>query len=307
MLCDSYKPKTASSEVFNRTCLHRVLYEEALKVCFIYDPWDNEKTLNLYKKMTPKRSGCWKDLESVTNQDEADWCVVVDDTSRPMNPDRTLYIGAHPQMSGYEGYRDLSRHLHKLDLAETMGFGEWWLDHDYDYLSSLEPMEKTKDCCFIVSNSVGGYGRERRKELAKELNGRIDVYGRISGVGAGTLGSTENDGGNHTWGKEDVLSKYRYSVEVDVGPTQNYFSERVFDSLLMWCMPLIWGSTNVEQYLPKDSFQYIDIYGSGKDILEISKSDIRERNLGAIAEARQLLLNKYQIFARSYEYIKAHS
>jgi hypothetical protein len=274
-----------------------------VKVCFIYDPWDNEKTLRLYKKMTPQSSGCWKDLVAVTDQNDADWCVVVDDTSRPMNPERTLYIGAHPYMAGYEGYRDLSRHKHKLDLKDTFGFGEWWLNYDWDYLTALEPPQKDKDCCFIISDSVGGYGRERRKQLAIELNGRIDIYGRISGVGAGCLGDISQDGGNHMWGKEDVLRRYRYSVEVDVGPTRNYFSERIFDSLLMWCMPLVWGGTNVEEYLPKDSFRYIDIYGDGSDILEICKSDAREKNIEAIREARNLLLNKYNIFARAWEYI----
>lgn len=277
-----------------------------MKVCFIYDPWENEKTLSLYKKMTPKSSGIWKDLVAVTNQDEADWCVVVDDTTRPMNPERTLYMSAHPYMAGYEGYRDLSKKKHKLDNKETFGFGEWWLKYDYDYLSALQPMEKSKDCCWIISNSVGGYGRERRKELARQLNGQIDVYGRIKGIGAGKLGVEDNDGGNHTWGKEDVLAKYRYSVEVDVGPCRNYFSERIFDSLLMWCMPLVWGATNLEEYLPRDSFRYIDIYGSGRDILEISKTDAREQSLEAIREARNLLLNKYNIFARAHDYISHH-
>jgi hypothetical protein len=278
-----------------------------VKVAFIYDPWDNKKTLDVYRKMTPNCSGEWKDLVAVTEERDADWCVVVDDTQRCMNPDRTLYVSAHPFMEGYEGYRDLSNKKHKLDNKSTFGFGEWWLRHDYDYLSALQPMEKSKDCCWIISNSVGGYGRERRKELAKELNGLVNVYGRINGVGAGHLGVTDNDGGDHGWGKEDVLAAHRYSVEVDVGHCKNYFSERVFDSLLLWCMPLYWGSTNLQEYLPENSFKYIDIYGTGKDILEISKSNAREENLGAIAEARDLLLNKYHIFARAEEYIKAHS
>ena len=278
-----------------------------VKVCFIYEAWDNQKTLDIYQKMTPNRSGVWKNLVAVTEERDADWCVVVDDTTRPMNPEKTLYVSAHPYMAGYEGYRDLSQKIHKLDNKETFGFGEWWLKYDYDYLSALEPMEKSKDCCWIVSNSVGGYGRERRKSLATQLNGQIDIFGRIQGCGAGVLGSSENDGGNHTCGKEDVLEKYRYSVEVDVGLCKNYFSERVFDSLLLWCTPLYWGSTNLEEYLPKNSFKYVDIYGSGKDILEISKSSFREDNIEAIREARQLLLNKYQLFARVHDYLSNHT
>lgn len=278
-----------------------------MKVCFIYDPWPNEKTLGVYKKMTPQSSGIWKDMVAVTDQNEADWCVVVDDTTRQMNPDRTLYVSAHPYMDGYEGYRDLSKKKHKLDNKETFGFGEWWLDYSYDELIAMEPPTKDKKCCWIISDSVGGYGRERRKELAKQLNGQVDIYGRIKGVGAGPLGSHEHDGGNHCWGKEDVLQRYKYSVEVDVGPCRNYFSERVFDSLLMWCLPLCWGCTNLDRFLPRDSFRLIDIYGSGKDILEISKTDAWEKSLPAIREARSLLLNKYQLFARVHEYLSNHS
>jgi hypothetical protein len=72
-------------------------------------------------------------------------------------------------------------------------------------------------------------------------------------------------------------------------------------------MPLYWGSTNLQEYLPENSFRYVDINGPGKDILEISKSSFREDNIEAIGEARQLLLNKYQIFARAHEYISNHN
>lgn len=265
-----------------------------MKVCFIYSPETNEQFLEIIKKMTPGSSGKWKDMEAVTDITKADWYVVIDDTPLSLPEERTLYMSAHPYIEGYSGYRDQSSHKHKLDLKDTFGFGEWWLKYDYDYLSSFKKPDKQKDICFIVSNAEGDYGRTRRKCFASLLSTQgVNVYGRIKGVGNGELKSGEG----YWFGKEDVLSEHAYSVEVDVGITSNYFSERVFDSILMWCKPLYWGGDNLQKYLPNGSFQYIDIY---KDKLPV----VEPIDYSAIEEARDLLLNKYQLWARAYEYIK---
>jgi len=271
------------------------------KVCFIYDEETNEQYLKILSKMTPKRSGIWKDMVGVPDIKDADWIVVIDKTSKDVPEDRTLYVSAHPYLPEYRGYVDLSEKKYKLDLKNTFGFGEWWLEYDYDYLSQLEPMEKIKDVCCIISDTGGNWGKDRRKEFAKTISSFVNVYGRIKDVGNGELG--ENTPEKYWFGKEKVLADHKYSVEIDVGLTKNYFSERVFDSLLMWCMPLYWGSTNVEEYLPKDCFRYIDIYGDGKDIQQIVEQGARYQSIESIAEARDLLLNKYQLWARVYDYI----
>lgn len=274
-----------------------------MKVCFIYDPEPNQKFIDIMSKMTPGRSGQWKDMIATPNEDEADFFVVIDTTSRKLDPKRTIYVSAHPYMEGYSGYSpiDETKCIAKLDLKETFGFGEWWLKYDYDYLSALNPPTKTKHMCCIMTNASGGFGRDDRKRyIAKieKLYPSVNIYGRIikDGIGKGELGQNTPDA--YWFGKEDVLAAHRYSIEIDVGATKHYFSERVFDSLLMWCMPLYWGGTNVEEYLPKECFSYIDIYGNGDDLFG-NKYDVK-----AIAEARQLILNKYQLWARVYETIK---
>lgn len=276
-----------------------------IKVCFMYPSWSPEKTLEMYRKMTPNRSGVWKNMVGVTNKHDADYCVIIDYTHERIPDGKAIYVSAHPKMDGFTGYYDLSRYPLKLDAADTFGFGEWWLDYDYDYLMALEPPEKTKDLCCIMSNSEGDFGRTKRKEFIKEFCSKYhcNVYGRIEGIGNGRLGNKDHFGGNHTQGKEQVLRDHRYSIEVDVGTTKNYFSERVFDSLLMWCMPIYWGSTNLEEYLPAKSFKYFDLDGDGSDIMACVLRDTRENNLDAIAQARQLLLNKYHIWARIEEFI----
>ena len=273
-----------------------------MTVCFMYPSWTEEETLEMYRKMTPGCSGVWEDMVAITNRHEADYCVVIDYTHERVDDSKTIYVSAHPMMAGYTGYKDQSNKPLKLDAKDTFGFGEWWLKYDYDYLSALEPPEKTKDLCCIMSDTDGDFGRTRRKQFIKEYKYPLNLYGRIKGS-KGILGSREPYGGNHTHGKEDVLREHKYSVEIDVGITRNYFSERVFDSLLMWCLPFYWGSDNLGDYLPDNSFRYCDIYGDGKEIEDMVNRDIRKDCLEDIAVARQLLLNKYQIFPRIYEFI----
>jgi len=269
-----------------------------IKVCFIYDGETNEKFLEILSKMTPNRSGKWKDMVGVTKIEEADWCVVIDSTTQSVPLDRTIFVSAHPKMSDdYPSYVDNTDKPYRLDNAETFGFGEWWVNFSYDALSAMKRPNKSNKTCYIVSNTSGKWGRSDRKEFAKMLSNDIGIYGRIQDVGRGELGINTPDA--YWFGKEDVLRDHKYSVEVDHGFCKHYFSERVFDSLLMWCMPLYWGCTNIEDYLPKECFKYIDIYGDGQDVINPP-----EPNYKAIAEARDMLLNKYQIWAWTHAYIK---
>ncbi len=276
-----------------------------IKVCFMYPSWDNRQTLEMYRKMTPNCSGVWDNIVGVTSKQDADYCVIIDYTHERIPEGKAIYVSAHPKMIGFNGYYDLSKYPLKLDAKDTFGFGEWWLKYDYDYLMDLTPPKKTKDLCCIMSDTDGAHGRTQRKKWLKEyaINNPVNIYGRIEGIGMGKLGSGEHYGGNHCHGKEEVLEEHKYSIEVDVGLTRNYFSERLFDSLLMWCFPFYYGSTNLEDFLPANCFRYIDIYSDVSQINEWIESDIREFYMDDIAEARDLLLNKYQIWARIHEFI----
>jgi len=82
---------------------------------------------------------------------------------------------------------------------------------------------------------------------------------------------------------------------------ENYWSERFFDAMLLWTMPIYYGGTNIHEYLPENSFRYIDLFDSNHTpeyIIDIIDSDFREKHIEDMKEARYLLLNKYQIWPR---------
>jgi hypothetical protein len=283
------------------------------KLAFVGNNEPPDKLLELFKKMTPGRSGIWKNLLGVDNYKDADYFAVIDWLPSNLGIDETkcVFLGAHPETMHV--YRNMNsyRGIRMYDCAKEFGFGEWWLRYSYDYLSQLKPIKKTKQLGAIMSNASNQfYHKMRLAWLGKftELDPKdFELYGRIipytdsmkkyyKGICGSSNSRAENN--NHMIGKEQVYEEHKYMIEFDA-PGSNYFSERVFDCLLLWGCPIYWGGQNVHNYLPKDSFKYLDIDMQGKDLFPLI--DDYEQRLPAIAKARELLLNKYQIWPRCWD------
>jgi hypothetical protein len=280
------------------------------KIAFLGNGETPARLLQLFSRMTPGCHGIWQDLQGVEDVSEADYVVAID--RFPARPDvpvsKRILLGAHPEgvinhnaMHGEEAFKIVS-------MANTFGFGEWWIKHDYDYLSRLEPPFKTAQLGAIVSdsNTVSAH-RLRRAFLERFCRyhpGVLDLYGRIKPWGAltsyycGPLGQASSSGGQYWFGKEPVYKRYRYMLEFDV-VGEHYFSERVFDCLLLWALPIYSGGAGISRYLPEESFRRLVLTGNGDEVAEWAKDDTcYVSSLPAIAEARDILLNKLQLWPR---------
>jgi len=299
-----------------------------IKVFFTQTEHSSEYTLKMLSKMTPNRSGKWKNLIGTTNIDEADFIVVIDYTVQKIPKNKpVIYLGAHPTVcKGYQNY-DNKEAFAKFDCRNTVGFIEWWLKDDYDALMAMKLPKKTKDLSCIISNQrVYDYHRKRiefLKEFCEKFPDRIDIYGRIKpkkeeGVilksFKGVVGKDTNVSNylNSYWyGKKNALESYRYSLEFDMGNSPEmgndcfyYFSERLVDSLLMWCMPIYYGGTQIHKFLPINSFRYLNLFKDTPEyVIKIINSNFREDHLKDIEKARYLILNELQIWARVWRAI----
>lgn len=305
-----------------------------MKVCFLSWHFNTPQIfLDYLRHQTPNKSGVWKDMVAVTNPNEADFIIIFDGYNGPFPKERALYFGQHPKVTGYsdnlspsfrtfEGYPGKAH----FPLDRSFNLGEWWIDYSYDELTRLEAPNKKKQLACIMTHQTHNAMYNQRLVFMRNLithwgnlayENILDMYGRpeekfrqealFNNYYKGSLGFNSPDGymGNHKTGK-NLLIDYRYSLEFDVGPTKNYVSERFYDSLLLWCMPIYFGSTNVHEYFPKDSFVNINLFEDG-DIYRVINtvgSNHREVNLNAIAEARDLLLNKYQTWPAVYNILK---
>jgi hypothetical protein len=293
-----------------------------IKVCFLSWHYQTPKIfLDTLLKMTPGRSGWWKEMQAVIDPFEADYCIIFDGYSGKFPEDRAIYFGQHPDcLKSFRRWEEKTA-LAKYPLDKFLNPGEWWINHDYDYLSNLKPPTKEKKlaCVMTYQTHVPMYAARPKfvGELAKHLS--FDLYGRpeekfrsdsnFINHYRGPLGYNKPDGtkGEHLIGKE-ILSNYKYSLEIDVGPTQNYFSERFYDALLLWTMPIYWGSNNVDKFIPKEAFHYFNLENPSifeiNRIKEIVEGNSYEKSLSAIEYARHVLLNRYQIWPYIYNVVK---
>jgi len=283
-----------------------------MKVFFIYSSFGADYTLNVYRKMTPGRSGKWKDMEATLDKNEADFHIIIDNTHQRVDPKKAIFISAHP--TDYPGYYDPKPEecVASINYKDTSGFLEWWLEYDYDELSKMSfryPQNYKNLCCIIIDARGHDYQKDRVafiERFCEKTPLLLDLYGRIKPTRntdmsyKGELG--ENTPGKYWWGKE-ILQDYKYSLEFDAY-CKNYFSERFADAILLWCMPLFSGGTEVEKFMPENSFRYIDVKGNGDDVREIVKGGFWEENIEAIRNARYLILNKYQLWPKVYDTIK---
>lgn len=284
----------------------------------------NRSVYEDYVRLTPNESGRWKDVCATPVQEEADVFVVLNEPWETTDEERMLFYCMEPpclpECQGWEDYDALA----KYPISELYFPQKWTLGYSYDELKAMEPLEKSEDLSWVTSDKGKHLGRvegavrralirndvlkhRRKPGLSLPADGHIlrmdfldrlvdrypsmlDLYGRGEFHGEYYHGEIEE--------KWDGLADYRYSLAIENYHGPNYWSEKISEPLLAWCMPIYWGCTNLPDFLPEDSFATVDIEAEDapERVKEIVESDRRERNLDAIAEARRRILDRYQIW-----------
>lgn len=166
----------------------------------------------------------------------------------------------------------------------------WHLLKNYKELSSINAEKlthKKDDLVWITSNKRGFAGQKARmifKDYLQASKFKFHLYG---------------NGFQPIYDKFDGLYPCKYSLAIENYSIDHYWTEKIADSLLSWCLPFYWGANNLEEYFSPDCFIRINI-DEPDEALEIIKEAIEnnewEKRLSAIEEARNKILNEYQFF-----------
>lgn len=260
------------------------------------------------KRQTPNHSMQWKDF-SFTEDDieEFDYLVILEypkrDFSVKVNEDNILHLCLEPpnEVSKYRQYANKKTKLiyNQLDIKKnnilTHGALPWHVNKDYDFLSELkaESLEKENTIVWITSNQRTSKGHNTRMDFLENIENLpfVKLYGR---------GIKPIDD------KWDVLNKSKYAIAYENFQSDYYWTEKIIDCFLSFTMPLYFGCNTIENFFPKNSFIQIDPNDKHIDLFlkEIVTSTKWEDNLEAISEARELILNEYQLFPFLYNQIK---
>ncbi|MDR7372319.1 glycosyltransferase family 10 domain-containing protein [Flavobacterium aquidurense] len=260
------------------------------------------------KRQTPNHSMKWKDFTFTEDTiDECDYLVILEypksDFSIIVNENNVLHLCLEPpnEVSKYRQYANKKAKIifNQLDIQKnnilSHGALPWHVNKDYDFLSDLkvESLNKENNIVWITSNQRSSKGHNQRMDFLENIKNLpfVKLYGR---------------GINPIDDKWDVLNKSKYAIAYENFQSDYYWTEKIIDCFLSFTMPLYFGCNAIENFFPQNSFIQIDPKDKHIDLFlkEIVNSSKWEDNLEAISEARQLILNEYQLFPFLYNKIK---
>ena len=164
----------------------------------------------------------------------------------------------------------------------------WHVNFTYTELVNLPVVKKSRPLSWIVGNVKDLPGHIKRwrflEVLQQDQSIDIDLFGK-----AVRFIEHKNEG----------LLPYRYALAVENTCTVDYWTEKIADCLLTWTVPIYYGCPNLESYFPPNAFIRIDIEKPQQalaHIREVLANDDWDARVQALAEARDLILHRYQLY-----------
>lgn len=172
------------------------------------------------------------------------------------------------------------RYIHAPAMTRT-----WHVKRAYDDLLAGVLPPKDKNLSWVTSNLRILDGHIYRMAFLDKLRARVpfDLYGR---------------GFKPVADKWDAIAPYRYSIAFENMAAPLYFTEKVMDCFVCGTMPFYFGDPELEKRFPPGSFIRIDpedpkVFDMIRDV---SDSDLWRERHADLAEARDLVLNTYNMY-----------
>ena len=296
--------------------IQRLKSKNEIHVIFLCDWKDSEVNLEELKMYTPNNLGIYGKLVGTSNLKLADIVIFLENI--PKNFKKLLVdklVICYPRephtINKSKPWEKLKyKYGFTYDNIYHVFADPKFLNRSYNYLSNLnyDNTSKIKKLSAIVSGKSRTEGHFIRKKfminLSNKFGDNIDIFGgkwndELNEKSyKGELGFY-HDEKNTKNSKFEGLANYEYSLCIENVQTKNYFTEKFTDCILCNTIPIYYGCNNISEYFPKDSFYTFDINDSKAcDVIEeIIKKPITEENILALKKAKDLILNKYNIWS----------
>lgn len=274
--------------------------------------WPLSSQKEPYLKHTPKYSGIWGNYQFFVNSpiETCDYWVVFEqlenNESCICSPKNTILITGEPPsikkyrpdfLNQFEHIITCHKNIVHQNVHHHIQGHSWFVNKNYDELSSMGDIKKTRNISIITSNKVTTEGQRKRYEFALKLK---DYFGdRIDLFGNGILKFED---------KWDVLAPYKYSMIIENERCDDWITEKLFDCYLAHTFPFYYGCSNIMNYYNDKSYVIIDINDIKKSINIINnileKETFYLEHLNHVLEAKKMTLEKYHLFAIIVDYIE---
>jgi hypothetical protein len=99
--------------------------------------------------------------------------------------------------------------------------------------------------------------------------------------------------------KWPVFSKSKYALAIENEVSPYYWTEKITDAILCFSMPIYYGCPDINKFFPEGSYITLDINNKKavNELEEIIHSGYYEKNISKLIEARNLILQKLNLFS----------
>ncbi|MCD6487459.1 MAG: hypothetical protein J7K35_09080 [Syntrophobacterales bacterium] len=256
-------------------------------------------------RQTPGKKGIWDGIQFTTaSVGDCDFLIMLNnkmgiDTHAQCPKENIWAVMQEPYMKGHSDWM-IEKHdffskvfTHYVPVKDkkythSQPAIPWHVNKTFDELISVGVPAKSKNLSAIVSDAMDLPGHIKRKKFLRYIQNDkrvgLDLYGRKT---------------NFIEDKWDGLAPYKYSLAIENTSGPDYWTEKIADCFLSWTVPIYYGCTNLEDYFPEESFIRIDIGQPEESLAKIRRiinQDNWERHIPALEKARNLVLNRYQLF-----------
>lgn len=178
----------------------------------------------------------------------------------------------------------------------------WYVERPFTSLDRDPPPEKQRFCSWITSGINRSLNHRRRLSFLEQVQASgapVDVYGRGLPNQINGLGPLQN--------KWSGMAPYYYNLAVENYVSNDwYVSEKLWDALLAWCLPIYYGGPAADKLLPPGSFLRLpsqDERGIAFIREVTANADAWYAAKDAIAEARQIILHRLNLLNWLSDYV----
>jgi hypothetical protein len=170
----------------------------------------------------------------------------------------------------------------------------WYHTNSFQDLDTMPCPAKVAPCSWVTSGISRSANHRQRLDFLQSLQSssvKFDLYGRNLPPWAKAAGELSN--------KWYGMAPYYYNLAIEnYAENSWYVSEKLWDSLLAWCLPIYYGGPAADKLLPPGSFLRLPSLDE-KGIAYIQEVTATPEAWNAakeaIAEARQIILHKLNL------------
>jgi len=176
------------------------------------------------------------------------------------------------------------------DLVDGKKFFKFYYPVMHPRIEKIPAFEEKKFCTLISSRLSSKHPKEIYSEREKTIRffedkpGEFDLYGRYWEKRKfknyrGTIGN-----------KIEVLKNYKFCISYEnTKDIRGYITEKIFDCFTAGVVPVYWGASNVEEYIPEGAFIDRRKFADNEEMYAFLKSIGKEEYEGYLEAAGEFL------------------